>query len=100
MKWDKKKVFKKRKRRDYQFFLFKKDLFLIRFILDINLSPTSSPTKMSINSASDDSPKEDGKENLLIINLSNLKYLEHDWDSYLIETNSEAAPAVNFKQVK
>jgi hypothetical protein len=55
---------------------------------------------MSINSASDDSPKEDGKENLLIINLSNLKYLEHDWDSYLIETNSEPAPAANFKQVK
>ncbi|CAF0921739.1 unnamed protein product [Adineta steineri] len=23
---------------------------------------------------------------------------EHDWDSYLIETNSEAAPACNFKQ--
>lgn len=25
--------------------------------------------------------------------------LEHNWDAYLIETNSEAAPACNFKQV-
>jgi hypothetical protein len=55
---------------------------------------------MSAISSPDDSPKEDGTEDLLLINLSNLEHLEHDWDSYLIETNSEAAPAANFRQVK
>lgn len=25
--------------------------------------------------------------------------VEHDWEAYLIETDSEAAPAGNFKQV-
>ncbi|CAF1020071.1 unnamed protein product [Rotaria sordida] len=48
----------------------------------MNASPRSSPTKMNTYSTPDDSPRED----------------EHDWDSYLIETNSEAAPANNFKQ--
>ncbi|CAF4026788.1 unnamed protein product [Rotaria sp. Silwood2] len=48
----------------------------------MNASPRSSPTKMSNNSTPGDSPKEE----------------EHDWVSYLIETNSEAAPASNFKQ--
>ncbi|CAF3520013.1 unnamed protein product [Rotaria sp. Silwood1] len=37
---------------------------------------------MNTNTTPDDSPREE----------------EHDWDSYLIETNSEAAPASNFKQ--
>ncbi|CAF1623622.1 unnamed protein product [Adineta ricciae] len=41
-----------------------------------------SPTKMNTNFTSDDSPIEE----------------EHDWKSYLIETNSEAAPAENFRQ--
>jgi hypothetical protein len=66
----------------------------------MNSSLTSSPTKMSTNSSTDDSPKEDGKEDLLLISLSNLLNVEHDWESYLIETNSEAAPASNFRQVK
>jgi len=48
----------------------------------MNSSLTSSPTTMITNSLSDDSPKED----------------EHDWESYLIETNSEAAPPANFRQ--
>jgi hypothetical protein len=51
-------------------------------------------------SSPDDSPRDDGKEDLLPIHLSHFKHLEHDWDSYLIETNSEAAPAANFRQVK
>jgi len=66
---------------------------------------------MSNNRSSiDDSPKEDGKNELLFrcllhlalslsLSLSFSLRLEHDWYSYLQETNSEPAPASNFRQV-
>jgi hypothetical protein len=44
------------------------------------------------------SSKDDGRKKTFFFNRIEF-HLEHDWDSYLIETNSEAAPACNFKQV-
>ena len=49
-----------------QFFLLKENFALIPSILDINSSLTISPTKMSAISSPDDSPKDDGKEDLLL----------------------------------
>lgn len=59
---------------------------------------------MSTHSSPDDSSREEGKQmdrqrerdssDTFVFSL------EFDWDSYLEETNSEAAPAANFRQVK
>jgi hypothetical protein len=54
------------------------------------------PKKMS--STAGDSSKDDGRKKIFFFNRMEF-HLEHDWDLYLIETNSEAAPACNFKQV-
>jgi len=46
--------------------------FPSHFFPDMNLSPTSSPTKMLTNSPPDDSLREEGKLLLIFRTLSNL----------------------------
>lgn len=73
----------------------------ILFLSDMNMLPrSSSRTMSSSSSSSDDSSQADGKRyQYSSINLSNLTCLEHDWEVYLKQTNSEAAPANCFRQV-
>jgi hypothetical protein len=60
---------------------------------------TLSLKKMSVTS--EDPPKVQGIYNRFVSLRFTFNFnLEHDWESYLIETNSQAAPACNFKQVR
>ena len=72
----------------------------IAYVSVMTLSSTalSSPLKM----ATDESSRDEGKREDLTSVIwfeCHLVHLELDWNTYLVDTQSEAAPACNFKQV-